>query len=62
MQVCRGKSFSTIDSTSGFYQIKLVEESAWVIMFNTPFRHFGLVSAPEFFQSAVSEMFEDSYC
>ena len=52
----------TIDSTSGFYQIKLVKESTWLTTFNTPFGHFGLVSAPEFFQRAMSEMFEDSHC
>ena len=58
--------FSTLDATSGFYQIRLAEESTWLTMFNTPFGRFkferlpfGLVSAPEIFQRALTEMFED---
>ena len=60
------KVFSTLDATSGFYQIKLAEESTLLTTFNTPFGRFkferlrfGLVSAPEVFQRAVSEMLED---
>ena len=60
------KVFSTLDAISGFYQIKLAEESTWVTTFNTLFGRFklerlpfGLVSAPEIFQRAVSEMLED---
>ena len=60
------KVFSTLDAILGFYQIKLAEESTWVTTFNTLFGRFklerlpfGLVSAPEIFQRAVSEMLED---
>ena len=58
--------FSTLDATSGFYQLRLAEESTWLTTFNTPFGRFkferlpfGLVSAPEIFQRAMTEMFED---
>ena len=58
--------FSTLDATSGFYQIRLAEESTLLTTFNTPFGRFkferlpfGLVSAPEIFQRAITEMFED---
>lgn len=61
------KVFSSLDATSGFYQIKLAEESTWLTTFNTLFGRFkferlpfGLVSAPEIFQRAVSKMLEDS--
>ena len=65
--VCqKQKVFSTLDATSGFYQIKSAEESSWLTTFNTPFTifkferlPFGLVSAPEVFQRAMSDMFED---
>ena len=57
---------STLDATSGFYQIRLTKESTWLTTFNTPFGKFkferlplGLVSAPAIFQRAVTEMFED---
>ena len=59
------KVFSTLDATSGFYQIKLAEESTWLTTFNTLFGRFkferlpfGLVSAPEVFQRVVSDMLE----
>ena len=58
--------FSTLDATSGFYQIRLTEESTWLTTINTPFGKFkferlplGLVSAPEIFKRAMTEMFED---
>ena len=57
------KGFSTLDPTSGFYQIKLAEESTRFTRFNKPFRRcnferlsFGLVSAPEVFQRAMSDV------
>ena len=44
----------------------MAEESTWLTTFNTPFGRFkferlpfGLVSAPEVFQRAMSKMFED---
>ena len=57
--------FSTLNAISGFYQIRLAEESTWLTTFNTPFGRFklvrlqfGLVSAPEVFQRTMTEMFE----
>ena len=59
------KVFSTLDATSGFYKIKLAEESTWLTTFNTLFGRFkfeklpfGLVSAPEVFQRVVSDILE----
>ena len=58
--------FLTLDATLGFYEIRLAEESTWLTTFNTPFGRFkferlpfGLVSAPEIIQRAMTEMFED---
>ena len=34
------KVFSTLDATSGFYKIKLAEESTWLTTFNTLFGRF----------------------
>ena len=60
------KIFTTLDVTSGFYQIKLAEKSTWLTTFNTPFGRykferlpFGIVSAPEVFQRTMAQMFED---
>ena len=60
------KIFTTLDATSGFYQIKLAEESTWLTTFNTPFGRykferlpFGIVSAPEVFQRNLAQTFED---
>ena len=65
-RMSEAKVFSTLDATSGFYQIKLAEESTLLTTLNTPFGRFkferlrfGLVSAPEVFQRAVSEMLKD---
>ena len=64
--LAEARVFSTLDATSGFYQIRLAEESTRLTTFNTPFGRFkferlpfGLVSAPEIFQRAMTEMFED---
>ena len=64
--LAEARVFSTLDATSGFYQFRLAEESTWLTTFNTPFGRFkferlpfGLVSAPEIFQRAMTEMFED---
>ena len=60
------KVFSTLEATSEFYQIRLAQESTWLTTFNTTFGRykferlpFGLVSAPEIFQRAGTEIFED---
>ncbi|KAK7939091.1 hypothetical protein WMY93_002417 [Mugilogobius chulae] len=57
--------FSKLDASSGFYQIKLDEESAKLCTFNTPFgRHcflrmpFGIASAPEVFHRTVQQIFD----
>ena len=60
------KVFSKLDATSGYWQLKLDEESSKLCMFNTPFEcyrflrvPFGIVSASEIFQRAMSQMVED---
>lgn len=57
--------FSKLDASSGFYQVKLDEESATLCTFNTPFgRHcflrmpFGIASAPEVFHRIVQQIFD----
>ena len=57
--------FSVLDASSGFWQIKLDEESARLCTFNTPFGRymfkrlpFGLCSSQDIFQRVMSEMFE----
>ena len=51
------KVFSKLDATSGYWQLKLDEESSKLCKFNTPFGRyrflrvpFGIVSASEIFQ------------
>ena len=63
------KYFTTLDAASGFYQIQLTEESSWLTTFNTPFGRykferlpFGISSAPEVFQRAMSHVFENQPC
>ena len=58
--------FSILDASSGFWQIKLDEESAKLCTFNTPFGRymfkrlpFGLSSSQDVFQRVMSQMFED---
>ena len=58
--------FSTLDASSGFWHIKLDEESSKLTTFNTPFGRyrflrlpFGLNSAPEVFQRRMSQAFDD---
>ncbi|CAC5384739.1 unnamed protein product [Mytilus coruscus] len=60
------KVLSKIDAKTGFWQLKLTEESSKLCTFNTPFGRFrfkrlpfGIVSASEVFQRAMSEMFDD---
>ncbi|CAC5373518.1 unnamed protein product [Mytilus coruscus] len=55
-----------IDAKNGFWQLKLTEESSKLCTFNIPFGRyrfkrlpFGIVSASEVFQKAMSEMFDD---
>ncbi len=60
--------FSTLDASSGFWHVKLDENSSKLTTFNTPFgRHsirflrmpFGINSASEVFQKRMSQAFED---
>ncbi|XP_021348815.1 uncharacterized protein K02A2.6-like [Mizuhopecten yessoensis] len=60
------KIFSKLDATSGFWQMRLDNESSKLCTFNTPFGRyrfmrlpFGVNSAPEVFQRAISEMVHD---
>ena len=55
--------FTTLDTTSGFWQIPLEEESAELTTFITPFGRykfkrlpFGITSAPELFQRRLQEL------
>lgn len=59
------KYFSKLDASSGFWNIKLEDESSYLCTFNTPFGRyrylrlpFGISSAPEVFHKAVHDMFE----
>ena len=58
--------FSVLDASSGYWQIKLDQESAKLCIFNSPFGRymfkrlsFGLSSAQDVFQRVMSQMFED---
>ena len=62
----QAKVFSVLDTTSGYWQVKLDEASSKLCTFNTPYgRHrftrlpFGIKSAPKVFQHRMSELFED---
>ena len=58
--------FSTLDASSGYWQIALTEECSHLTTFNTPFGRykylrlpFGINSAQEVFHKRVSQLFED---
>jgi len=58
--------FTVLDASQGFYQIKLDDESSELTTFNTPFGRYkylrmpmGIKSAPEIYQSAMMDMFEN---
>jgi hypothetical protein len=60
------KVFSVLDATSGYWQMKLNEESSKLCTFNKPFGRyrftrlpFGIKSAPEVFQKKMSQVLED---
>ena len=59
------KYFSKLDARSGYWQLKLSEESSLLTTFNTPFGRyrfhrlpFGLVSSQDEFQRKMDEVFE----
>ncbi|XP_046544509.1 uncharacterized protein K02A2.6-like [Haliotis rubra] len=59
------KYFSKLDARSGYWQIKLTEESSMLTTFNTPYGRyrftrmpFGLHSAQDVFQKRVDETYE----
>ena len=60
------KVFTKLDVTSGFWQLKLTEESSKLTTFNTPFGRyrfrrapFRIKSIPEIYQKCMVEMLED---
>ena len=59
-------TFSILDAKSGFWQLKLNEESSHLCIFNTPIGRyrftrlpFGVKCAPEIFQRTMDQMVED---
>ena len=59
-------TFSVLDASSGFWQVKLDDPNSKLCTFNTPFRcykfnrlPFGISSTQDVFQAVTSEMFKD---
>ena len=59
-------TFSILDAKSGFWQLKLDEESSPLCTFNTPIGRykftrlpFGVKCGPEIFQRTMAQMVED---
>ena len=66
IKLSKAKVFTVLDAKSGFWQIKLDEESSMLTTFNTLFGHFcwlrmpfGICSAPEEFQRRMNNTFEN---
>ena len=60
------KFFSKLDARSGYWQIRLEEDSSLLTTFNTPFGRykfkrlpFGVICAQDLFQQKMDEIFED---
>ena len=61
-----GAVFSKLDANSGFFQIKLAEESQLLTSFVTPFGRycytrvpFGITSGPEVYEDVIAEKTQD---
>ena len=59
------KVFSKMDASSGFWQMRLTEDSSYLTTFNTPFGRyrylrvpFGICSAPEIYHRTITSHFE----
>lgn len=65
VKLAGAKVFSTLDETSGFYQIVLDKESADLRIFETPYRYkffklqYGIKLTPEVFQERFRQIFQD---
>ena len=64
-QFSNAKYFSKLDTLSGYWQMKLDEDSSKLCVFNTPFGRykylrfpFGISSAPEVYHKKVHMLFE----
>ena len=64
-EMADAKFFSKLDASSGYWQIKVDEESSKILTFNTPFGRykfkrlpFGILSASEVFQNKITEILE----
>lgn len=64
-KMSNAKFFSKLDAQSGYWQLRLSEESSFLTTFNTPFGRyrfkrlpFGLVCAQDVFQQKMDEIFE----
>ena len=62
-KLSKANVFTVLDAKSGFWQIKLDEESSMLTTFNTPFgcfrrlrMAFGICSAPEEFQIIADDL------